>query len=167
MNNLLAEVWIPVVPPIRSGQHKKVVRGVRRDGTAWAGQVQNPGYERAMGGLVQVLFQSRPDGWRPVAEPVVVGLQLFLPHLKTMPKRDRGLAIPMAKTPDWDNIAKLYGDALTRSGWIEDDKIITWGSIAKYRGPEPGILLRMRRHLAWTWKGSDSLRTETIVCPFE
>ena len=127
-------VWIDVVPPLRSGQHKRLVRL----GDRW-GMVQNRGYEAAMQGLVAVLYQHRPAGWIPLATPVVVGIYLYSPHTASTPKRDRGRVLPMAVTPDVDNLAKLYLDALTRAGWVVDDKLVTVGTVAKRRAARPGI----------------------------
>ena len=147
----LGDVWIAVNPPLRSGQHLRTVVGRRKDGSAWVGRVQNKGYEEAMRGLVSVLFSARPYPWHPLAEPVEVSLDLFLPHLKGTPKRCATLVLPLTTTPDWDNLAKLYGDALTRSGWLEDDKWIAVGRLAKFRSPVVGIRLRVARREPEPW----------------
>jgi len=136
-----ADVWIPINPPIRSGQIKK--RTIYRDkaGKQFAGMRQNPKYEAALEALSGVLFHARPYGWFPKEEAVRVEVRLYLPYLKSTPKRDRGKLLPITTTPDWDNVAKMYGDALTRGGWLVDDKWITRGSLWMRRSPIVGLRL--------------------------
>jgi len=138
-----ADVWIPINPPSRSGQHTISAPWKAKDGRSGFSRRQNPKYEVALKGLSGVLFVARPEEWFPREEPVHTQLSLYLPHLKSTPKRMRHLLIPLVTTPDWDNVAKMYGDALTRSGWVVDDKWIGWGEVRIRRSPIVGIRLRV------------------------
>lgn len=48
-------------------------------------------------------------------------------------------------TPDWDNAAKTLQDALVKAGFILHDNQVVRAHVTKLNGPNPGIVIKLRR----------------------
>ncbi len=129
-------VWIPCIPPVRSGQRVKVVHFGGHSSIR-----QAKGYLNARESLAGMLLAAKPATWPTITWPVFLWLDIVLPHLASTPKRNRDQYWPVSTTPDADNCMKFYGDAMQMAGYVQDDKLLhPW--IRRWHGPTPGIRLK-------------------------
>lgn len=165
---ILFEKWIPIGDPVMvSGQQTKIVFFPAGWGTNTfvvrkkdlmpmrPGLSQSSEYKKLRKGLAALFYSVTPFAWKPIAGPIGVTIIVVLPHLKSTPKSMLDKLIPKATTPDADNATKIYFDALQPTystknksqllypGLIEDDKYIVDDHFHKYRGPNPGIYLKI------------------------
>jgi len=129
-------VWIPCIPPVRSGQRVRVVQFGGHSSIR-----QAKGYLNARESLAGMLLAAKPVTWPTVSVPVFLWLDIVSPYLSSTPKRERDKFIPVCTTPDADNVMKFYGDALQLAGYVEDDKLLH-PFIRRWHGPAPGIRLK-------------------------
>lgn len=78
-------------------------------------------------------FRSEWAGRPPLDEPLVIVIDSVKYRSKDLcrPKHSRD-RLPCAVKPDYDNIAKIIGDALTRAGVVRDDSRIVRGIVTKW-----------------------------------
>jgi Holliday junction resolvase RusA-like endonuclease len=78
-------------------------------------------------------FRLAWGGKAPLDEPVVI----VIDSVKYRPdalcrRKDPRDRLPCAVKPDYDNIAKIIGDALTKAGVVKDDARIVRGTVTKW-----------------------------------
>ena len=83
----------------------------------------------------------------PTNAPVQLVIHAFFSVPKSRPSRQRmdalnGTILPTVKF-DWDNIAKVVGDALKEIVWI-DDALVVDGRVIKLYSDVPGIRVEVR-----------------------
>ena len=129
--------FIPVAPP-EGLSHNDLMPVRRRDGKLAI--IKGPALRAAEDALLPWLANNRPP--RPVDEggvPVAVDVRLAWEA-----DADHPGGSPMAKAPDWDNAAKVVCDLLQRTGWLEDDRHVVDGRVAKLHAPHAGVFVEVR-----------------------
>ena len=160
--DMILGLWIDCEPPLRSGQQTIIVplpppvicpkckvpfqkrrcpRCGKRQKPRFA-QVQTAEYKQTLKGMARLLFAHLPADWTPVAAPVLLRLDIVVPHRQAEPKAHRGLYFPLDVTPDADNVCKFYGDALEQATYVVNDKLLH-PLILRWWGPRPGLRIRM------------------------
>ena len=61
-----------------------------------------------------------------------------MPEPKSMPKRDKGKALPHTKKPDLDNLEKAVMDA-ANGVVVQDDSQVCWKMSSKRYSATPGV----------------------------
>lgn len=77
---------------------------------------------------------------RPTVRPVRLDIIAYVPIAASVSKRARAamLGAPCLKTPDYDNIGKIIGDALNGIAWA-DDKQVYDGRVRKFWSETGGV----------------------------
>lgn len=94
--------------------------------------------------LAALLLPHRPPA--PFSGPVSFEAVWTFPWRRSERKSDvaAGVPLPHASRPDLDNLEKLLLDVMTRLRFWEDDSLVAEKRTAKFRGPRPGIGIRVR-----------------------
>lgn len=132
-------------PPTTTAQQKgeAVTRG---------GKIRH--YERAGVALARkrltiAMGAIRPDS--PFSGPTRVSVEWVRPWLASDSAKVRAAGkVPHPSRPDADNLAKLLLDVLTSLKFWHDDNLVTTLTVAKRRGGQPGIALRVEPDMATT-----------------
>jgi len=132
------------VPPTTTAQQKgEAVRG---------GKVRH--YERAGVALARKQLTIAMGTMRPAAPfagPVRASVEWVRPWLASDSAKIRAAGkIPHPSRPDTDNLAKLLLDVLTALRFWADDNQVTTLTVAKRRGGQPGIALRVEPDMSTT-----------------
>lgn len=82
----------------------------------------------------------------PFSSPVSLSVRWTFPWRKSERKSvvRAGVPVPHATRPDLDNLEKGLLDVLTRVGFWTDDSLVGEKRTSKWRGPRPGIEVRIR-----------------------
>jgi Holliday junction resolvase RusA-like endonuclease len=77
-------------------------------------------------------------GMRPIVGPVELRVAAAYPWPKRYSRRKREANSWRISRPDYDNIAKIIGDALNGIAWIDDAQIAK-ATVEKFFEDEPGL----------------------------
>ena len=139
----LIAFWAPGDPPKTTAQQKGVfiVNGKPRFFTK--------GKVRGATTLLEQRFSlHRPAV--PLDQALAVRIRMVYPWPKSARKRDRETTQPhQGAHPDVDNAYKLIGDVLTHLGFWRDDGLVSDLHVSKWRGPKPGIGVRISPAVPW------------------
>lgn len=165
----LFEKWIPMADPIlrsaqqmfcipkpleRAGPNHKFFS--RKGEPVHPMPLQNDKYVHDREVLRKLFYSVQPFGYILINIPIKVTIAIIMPYRKLDIKAKRTGLIPYATTPDIDNSVKMYFDALQpkeevdkdgnvalKPGTITDDKLVVHADVSKWRGPHPGIYLKI------------------------
>ncbi len=103
------------------------------------------GYEE----LIRTEYHSRYDGMQfETDEPLCMQIIAYVGIPKSASKRKQELMrqgiIRPAKKPDWDNIAKIIGDALNKTAYPDDKQIVN-AHIEKHFSVQPRVEIAVWR----------------------
>lgn len=94
------------------------------------------GSELFMGKIATIAHEKmKAQGLSPFTGPVRIRLEVYYSPLKSVPKSKRGFLLAKATKPDFDNLAKIIGDALNGIVWIDDAQIFN-AEIFKWHAAE-------------------------------
>lgn len=126
--------------PVGSPRHREVVKQ-GMDGSIQRHRYAAPKGEIYAGKILGCFNRSAP-GWIPTDGPVIMVITAYYSIPKSKPKAVQGgmLAgtIRPAKTPDYDNIGKIVGDALNMVAY-RDDRQIFLGIVEKVYSERPRV----------------------------
>lgn len=144
------ECFLRCVPPKTSHHAKRIVRVGQ-----WTRLADKPELVAARAMLDELLLPHQPD--TPLVGPVALHLEFTWPWLASDSHRTRlaGRILHTSK-PDCDNAAKAITDRLAALRFLEQDQQVAHLSVFKWRGDQPGILIR-----AWR------LSPQGLACPHE
>lgn len=133
-----------LIPPTTTAQQKgEAVVG---------GKIRH--YERAGVSLARKQLTIAMGAMRPATPctgPARVSVEWVRPWLASDSARVRaGGKVPHPSRPDADNLAKLLLDVLTSLRFWSDDNLVTTLTVAKRRGGQPGIALRVEPDMSTT-----------------
>lgn len=137
------ECFINCHPPTRTAQQKgvQVTPGARRKLRFFKKTV----LQQAENELKAHFMRYAPPA--PLAGPLKITMTWTWDWFAyELPKRKKGTLpqwVPSVVDPDFDNIAKLFCDVLTKLGYWKDDAHISSATVQKGRGDRPGIHLRV------------------------
>jgi len=133
----LIDIWTPIHP----------VAQARARGASFGGHIRmyTPAKSRRFKEELAALVRAAKGSMEPIAEPVEVLIEVFVPRPKSARKR----ALPAVK-PDLDNYEKAVMDACTYAGlWTDDSLVTTKRSSKRYAGARgPGIRIAVWRESA-------------------
>ena len=121
-------IMLPIVPPTKTHQNKKIVNIGKHAKLADTKELK-----LVISDYLTLLKPYQPA--RPLTGPV---------SLKSEPKKNRIGLIPKTTKPDWDNLAKTLQDVLTRLRFWEDDAQVYSASVDKWWGEEPQITITVQ-----------------------
>lgn len=109
-----------------------------KDGLRIAPSAHTAKYQHALGFYAEKVM----DGRAPIEGACSVTIEIRVKIPKALSKRDHAAALareifPTTK-PDWDNYAKIIGDAFNEVVWV-DDKQVVRGVVEKVYAEHPGI----------------------------
>lgn len=104
------------------------------------GRVYTPELTVAYSGYLKSLMAAEMEGRPPLEGPVRLDLSFHMPEPKSMPKRDRGKALPHVKKPDLDNLEKAVMDAANGVVVKDDSQIFRKDSTKRYSAT-PGVTM--------------------------
>ena len=130
------EFFSPGIPPVTTQQESKiaVIRGRPR--------VYKPSKVSSARSLLRFMV-ARYAPKEPLDGPLAITVIWIFPVLKTTPKKDRGKYIPLDRKPDTGNLNKALLDVFEEEGFFVNDSRIVSETILKFRGPTPGIYVRL------------------------
>ena len=115
-------IMLPIVPPTKTHQNKKIVNIGKHAKLADTKELK----------LVISDYLT------------LLKLAFVWPYRKSEPKKNRIGLIPKTTKPDWDNLAKTLQDVLTRLRFWEDDAQVYSASVEKWWGEEPQITITVQ-----------------------
>lgn len=80
-------------------------------------------YDPSKGAKNVVAWEAKAQGARPIEGPVRMTVEAVFPRLTRHPKKRPGAPTKTTK-PDWDNVGKLYSDALNGIAYDDDAQIV-------------------------------------------
>ena len=130
------EFFSPGIPPVTTQQESKiaVIRGQPR--------VYKPVKVREarsrLGSMVRSFAPKEPmDG------PLSILVIWIFPLIKSTPRKDQESYLPLDRKPDTGNLNKALLDVLEAEGFYVNDSRIVSETTLKFRGPTPGIYVRL------------------------
>lgn len=102
-------IMLPIVPPTKTHQNKKIVNIGKHAKLADTKELK-----LVISDYLTLLKPYQPA--RPLTGPVSLKLAFVWPYRKSEPKKNRIGLIPKTTKPDWDNLAKTLQDVLRGSG---------------------------------------------------
>jgi len=130
-------IILPIVPPTKTHQNKKIVRIGKHARLADSKELK-----LVISDYLTLLKPYQPA--RPLTGPVSLKLDFVWPYRKSEPKKNRGGLIPKTTKPDWDNLAKTLQDVMTRLRFWDDDAQVYASSVGKWWGEEPQITITVQ-----------------------
>jgi len=79
---------------------------------------------------------------KPLTGGIVLEVFFYFPH--TNASRKAGTMAPKLTRPDTDNLIKLVKDAMTKTGYWNDDSQVYLETIGKYHVIDPGVFVKVR-----------------------
>lgn len=130
-------ITLPIVPPTKTHQDKKIVRIGKHSKLADTKELK-----QVTSDYLTLLQPYKPS--RPFTGPVHLGFRFVFPYRKSEPKKNRVGLIAKTTKPDWDNMAKTLQDVMTKLLFWQDDAQVFSASVDKWWGEEPGITISIQ-----------------------
>ena len=133
------KIFIHCVPPRKTHQQTTRIGFNSRSGKAV--MYTKKGLESTW---VAILHPHAPP--QPMAGPLELRASIIWPWNKSDPQRlRRKSSVPHHRRPDLDNVWKSISDAMTTTGWWQDDSQVCALEISKYRGESTGLYVDLRQ----------------------
>lgn len=117
-----------------------------RAGGGKTGHRFTPPKQAKYAATLKVLCLEAMRGAKPFEGPVSLELYAAYPWPKSMSQKKRLLpgAQWRASKPDFDNLAKIVGDALNKIAWLDDAQIAA-AKVHKFYSDRPGLIVKFER----------------------
>ena len=127
-------IMLPIVPPTKTHQNKKIVN-IGKHAKLAESLGMKPG---------NILIADIGDTAVVTPKSIKRGERFSSGTRLGEPKKNRIGLIPKTTKPDWDNLAKTLQDVLTRLRFWEDDAQVYSASVDKWWGEEPQITITVQ-----------------------
>lgn len=136
--------FIDCIPPKSTHQASQRILKRKSDNKMFIGKSESSKGAQVKRDLISLLYPYRPA--QAMEGPLQVCIRITWPWRKSEKKkyRERGYRYS-DKRPDFDNLAKLICDVMTRIGFYQDDSQIADGRVIKGWGKTPGIGIEIEK----------------------
>ena len=130
------EFFSPGIPPVTTQQESKIAIIHGRPRVYKPSKVREA--RSRLGSMVRSFAPKEPmDG------PLSILVIWVFPYTSSTPKKDHGRYIPLDRKPDTGNLNKALLDVMEDLGFYINDSRIVSETTKKFRGPNPGICVRL------------------------